>query len=73
MKTKKLEKIEKRAWTEFNVRGRRFESKIMDEIRNRWEEEVQKITGEQNESQIKMRMVAEDGNNYTYNFGDIVA
>jgi len=72
MKTAKLEKIEKRAWTEFNVRGRKFESAIMDSIRDRWENEVQKITGEQ-EGQIKMKMPASDGGFYYYNFGDVCA
>ena len=73
MKTAKLKKIEKRAWTEFNVRGRKFESAIMDSIRERWETEVQKITGEQKESAIRMIMTAEDGTTYRYNFGDVCA
>lgn len=67
-KTENLIKIEKRAWTEFNVRGRKMESQIMDAIRERWEKEVLKITGEQKSAQIKMRM---DG--YSYNFGDVCA
>lgn len=69
MKTAKLEKIEKRAWTEFNVRGRKFESKIMDSIRERWEDEVEKITGDR----YFMKITSPDGSSYRYNFGDACA
>ena len=73
MKTAKLIKIEKRAWTEFNVRGRKFESAIMDSIRERWETEVQKINPIEDGSTIKMKMIAQDGSTYYYNFGDVCA
>jgi hypothetical protein len=67
-KTEKLIKIERRAWKEFNINQRRVESKIMDEIRTRWENEVESITGDRyNMYQWSC------GKLYSYNFGDIIA
>lgn len=71
--TTKLEKIEQRAWREYNINGRKMESRVMDSIRERWELEVLKITGPQTGAQIRMKMLDAKGEPYYYNFGDIVA
>lgn len=68
-KSSKLEKIERRAWEQYNWHGRSFSSKVMMDLRKRWEDEVEKICG----SREEMKMKSTHGGYYTYNFGDIVA
>ena len=74
VKTAKLEKIEKRAYTEFAMRGRSMNTKIMIDLESKWDAEVQNITGTQS-GRIKMTINdTEYGSGvYSYNFGDVIA
>ena len=67
-KTAKLVKIETRAWNEFNINRRGVFSKLMIELRTKWENEVESITGNRHEM---LRLW--NGQEYTYTFGDILA
>ena len=70
-RTPKLIKIERRAWLAHNRDGRRLESKVMDEIRDRWEDEVSRISS--GRERYRMYIADSNGEVYTYNFGDVLA
>ena len=67
-KTAKLVKIEERAWKEVNINRRGIFTKVMIELRMKWENEVESITGNKNEM-----FGLWNGEEYTYTFGDILA
>jgi len=71
-KSTKLIEIEKKAWTEFNINNRKRDSKVIDNLQNRWNKEFQKLTGKQN-GFVYWTAKNQANQDYIYYFEDILA